>query len=171
MSHRPLVRLGLVSLALGLASIGCSSRAHGTEDDPWATPAAANAAPASGEITWESYDAGIARAQAEHKPAIVVFTATWCSQCEAYRSVLADPNVIALSRRFVMIKVDIGERPELNQRYSPDGTYVPRTMFLASDGSHRPDLRSPTRTDYAYFLDTHGPDELLGLMQRALRAG
>lgn len=122
------------------------------------------------EIAWETFEAGIEHARRDHKPVVVVFTATWCTQCQTYRSVLANPNVIALSRRFVMIRVDITDQPGINQRYAFDGTYVPRTMFFSADGAHRAELRSPSRDRFAYFLNPRDPSELLTLMTRALEA-
>src|SRR5512145_821414 len=78
-------------------------------------------------IAWTTYEDAVARAGTEQKPVVLVFTATWCSQCRAYQQVLDDPEVIAMSRRFLMVRIDIDERRDLNASYDVDGRYVPRT--------------------------------------------
>lgn len=162
MNVRLVVLVSLLALASCRAADAPSPSSSRTPDAPTPIPT---------EIAWESFESGLARAQSENKPFVVVFTATWCTQCEAYRSVLSNPQVISASRDLVMIRVDITDHPDLNQRYAYDGTYVPRTMFFGPDGTHRPDLRSASRARYLYFLDPRDPSELLGLMRRALSAG
>jgi len=154
--------VSLLAIASCTTSADSASRPQGQDDE------SARTAPVATEIAWETFEAGSARARRENKPVVLVFTATWCTQCDAYKSVLANPRVIAMSQRFVMIRVDITEQPGINDRYAVDGTYVPRTMFFAPDGRHRAELRSPARSRFSYFLNPHDPSELLGLMQRAL---
>ena len=65
-----------------------------------------------------------------------------------------------------MILVDIDEDPEINSGFAPDGTYVPRTIFLDAAGDVRSDLKGAD-PQYPHSLDNNGPGELLGLMRKA----
>lgn len=120
------------------------------------------------EIRWTPYDEAFALARREDKPVVVVFTAAWCGHCRTYQGVLEHPEVIALSRQAVMVRVDIDERPDVNARHLDDGGYVPRTHFFRPDGSPIAELRAANRTRYVHFLDTQSPAELLSLMRRAI---
>lgn len=160
---------------LGGALAACSARPHdgappsvATEPESTAPAASSIGAAVPSEIRWTPYDEAFARAQREHKPVVIVFTAVWCSHCRTYQGVLTNPEVVALSEQLVMVRVDIDQRPDVNARYMNDGGYVPRTMFFRADGTPRPELRAANRTQYVHFLDTTHPSELLGLMRQAL---
>jgi len=85
-------------------------------------------------IAWQPYEAGLARAKAEGKPVMLIFGADWCEPChELSDHVLSDPRVVAASRDFVMVHVDVDEREDLAAKYPPDG-YTPRIVFLTADG-------------------------------------
>ena len=87
------------------------------------------------EINWRDPKTGIYEASKNGKPVIMVIHATWCTACKAYRAVFKDPGVVAASKDFVMILVDADKEKEINGAFSPDGTYVPRTLFIDSDGN------------------------------------
>ena len=65
-----------------------------------------------------------------------------------------------------MILVDIDKNPEINSGFSPDGVYVPRTIFLDATGEIRHDLKGAD-AEYPHSLDISGPGELLSLMKKA----
>lgn len=160
---------------LGGVLASCSARprdgappATAAEPSGTASQRSALAATVPPEIRWTPYDEAFARAQREHKPVVLVFTAVWCGHCRTYQGVLTNPEVVTLSERLVMVRVDIDQRPDVNARYMNDGGYVPRTMFFRADGTPRPELRAANRTQYVHFLDTTNPAELLGLMRQAL---
>jgi thiol:disulfide interchange protein len=170
---------GAVILLVAAVIGGCTFAAKGDDGEPpAATARASNSTEPQGEsqvrsrapteIRWVPYDQAFAVAGREHKPVVLMFTAGWCGHCRTYRDqVLTNAQVIEMSSRFVMVRVDIDERRDLNQRYGIDGGYVPRTMFFTPEGTHRPELRAE-RPSYVYFLNTGNPVELLGLMQRAI---
>lgn len=118
-------------------------------------------------IDWQPYEAGMARARAQHKPVCLVLYADWCPHCRNYSRVFDDPGVTAKSREFVMIRVDSDKEAEVNQRYMPDGKYVPRTLFLSPDGKLSEDIHAP-RPKFLYFYDEHDPASLLAGMSEAL---
>ena len=137
---------------------------------PEARPAAR--APGEGwntqQIDWQRYDAGLAKAQAEHKPVCLVFYTSWCPHCKNYSHVFEAPQVVDEARKFVMIRANADEEHDLAARYQKDGGYVPRTFFLAPDGTLDADIHAP-RDKFLYFFDERDPRSLLAGMETALR--
>lgn len=118
------------------------------------------------EINWRDARSGIYEASQTGRPVIMVFHATWCSVCKRFREVFKDPGIVAESRDFVMILVDADAEKELNGAFSPDGAYVPRTLFIDSDGNVSDKLVG-SDPQYPHSLTIDKPDELLALMKKA----
>ena len=135
-----------------------------------AAPTAEDAEWNGDEIRWLDYDTGLARARAEGKPICLVLHAAWCPHCHTYARVFSDPRVVAESRRLVMVRVDVDHHADVASRFALDGTYVPRTYFLRSDGTllDRIDAR---RARYRYFFDERDPASILAGMAAALSPG
>lgn len=136
-------------------------------------PPASIAAPSGdgfgqGKIDWQPYEAGLAQAKAQNKPVCLVLSTGWCPHCKNYSRVFQDDKVAEQARRFVMIHVDADKSPDVARQYQPDGGYVPRTFFLAPDGTLARDIHAP-RPKFLYFFDEHNPASLLGGMEQALR--
>jgi thiol:disulfide interchange protein len=121
-----------------------------------------------GEINWRDARSGIYESSQTGRPVIMVFHATWCSVCKRFREVFKDPAIVAESRDFVMILVDADAEKEMNGAFSPDGAYVPRTLFIDSDGNVSDKLVS-SDPQYPHSLMVDKPDELLALMKKAHR--
>jgi thiol-disulfide isomerase/thioredoxin len=166
-------------LAIALGACG-----RGEETGVGAEPAAATGAPAKGaaarpaarnageswndaQIDWQPYEQGMERAKAEGKPVCVVIYTDWCPHCKNYSHVFEDPRVVERARDFVMIRANGDKEADVAQRYAPDGGYVPRTLFLAPDGTLQADVHAP-RPKFIHFYDEHDPASLLGGMQAAL---
>ena len=177
---RDLIRRLLPALALVLGAC----RADPSADAPAASstseavsPAiAADVAPASvagetwnaSQIDWQPYAAGLARARAENKPVCLIFYTSWCPHCKTYSRVFNDPRVVAKARNFVMIRLNADEESEIARRFTRDGGYIPRTFFLAPDGT--PDFSiHAARDKFLYFYDEHNPAALLAGMDEAER--
>ena len=119
------------------------------------------------QIEWHDYDAGIARAKATGKPAVIVIHTTWCPYCAKYQSVFHDTKVVAAAQKFVMILIDRDRAKDLNKRLGPNGqTGIPRTIFLKSDGTVRPEIAGKN-ADLPNLIDYSSSDELLQLMNKA----
>ena len=118
------------------------------------------------EINWRDIKSGIREASQTKKTAIMVFHAPWCSACKKYRAVFKDKDIVEASKNFVMILIDADADKMANGAFSPDGTYVPRTLFLNPDGDVLEDLASKDPT-YPHSLSVESPDELLALMRKA----
>lgn len=153
--------------ALGILTLAWASIAH--------TPATARQPHLAdqwngAEIAWRDIGPGIRESTASGKPVVMVFHAEWCTACRRYRQVWKDPGVVSASRDFVMILVDVDRDPKANGAFSPDGTYVPRTIFYNSEGDVMRDVRGQD-PEYPHTVDIDDPAELRGLMQKATGGG
>ncbi len=118
------------------------------------------------EIAWKEVGPGIRESSSTGKPVIMLFHASWCTSCKRYRHVWKDPGVVAASKNFVMILVDVDKDPDANGAFSPDGTYVPRTIFYTAEGDVMPDAVGKDK-EYPHTIDLDDPTELRTLMQKA----
>lgn len=87
------------------------------------------------EIAWNAWgDEPFARARREDKPVLLGISAVWCHWCHVMdETSYSDPQVIGLvNDRFVAIRVDNDQRPDINARYNMGGW--PTTAFLTPDG-------------------------------------
>lgn len=122
-----------------------------------------------GQVAWKSYDDGLALAQKEQKPICLIFFTEWCPHCRNYSGVFHDAKVVEQSKQFVMIRLDKDKNGEISQKYGPDGAgYIPRTYFLASDGTLAPDIHA-AREQFKYFYDEKDPASVLAGMDQALQ--
>jgi protein-disulfide reductase (glutathione) len=121
------------------------------------------------EINWRDLKSGIYEASTTKKTAIMVFHAPWCSACKQYREVFKNRDVVEASKKFVMILIDADADKMANGAFSPDGTYVPRTLFLNPDGDVLTDFVSKD-PKYPHSISVESPDELLSLMRKAANA-
>lgn len=122
------------------------------------------------EINWLDPRSGIYEASKTGRPVIMVFHASWCSACKRYRDVFKDAGIVAAAKDFVMILVDADREKEINGAFAPDGTYVPRTLFIDPEGNVSDKLvgKDP---QYPHTIDIEKPDELLALMNKAKASG
>ena len=179
-------RVRRVVLALAILAVpGCGRRISEISDDVQhdaglvaAMPArssqpTAPPRPASGgegwnraQIDWQPYEAGLRAAQAQKKPVCLVFSTTWCPHCKNYSHVFEDPRVVARARDFVMIHLDADAEEAIASKYALDGAYIPRTFFLAPDGTVETSIHAP-RLQSRYFYDERDPASLLAGMETA----
>lgn len=118
------------------------------------------------EINWREIGPGIRESSQTGKPVLMLFHASWCTSCKRYRQVWRDPGVVAAAKSFVMILVDVDTEPDANGAFSPDGSYVPRTIFYTAEGDVMKDVRGKD-PEYPHTIDLDDPTELRTLMQKA----
>lgn len=153
-----MIRALLCALALLVASPMAAEAATPAHAEEW------NGA----EINWRDARSGIYEASKTGRPVIMVFHATWCSVCKRFREVFKNPDIVTASRDFVMILVDADKEKEVNGAFQPDGSYVPRTLFIDSEGNVSDKLVG-SDPQYPHSVDVEKPDELLALMKKARR--
>jgi thiol:disulfide interchange protein DsbD len=117
-------------------------------------------------IQWYPYsESMLSLAMKEAKPIFIDFYADWCAPCkELDEKTYSAPEVVARSRNFVMLKVDLtsADDPQsemLREKYQARG--VPTLVFLEPDGREIPGLRGTGFESKEVFL---------GKMDRALKA-
>ncbi|KAJ7378801.1 Thioredoxin domain-containing protein 12 [Desmophyllum pertusum] len=85
-------------------------------------------------IEWKTLENGLKEAKKSDKPLMLLIYKTWCGACKALKPVFVTSQEIAeLSKRFVMVNVQDEEEPK-DEKYHPDGRYIPRILFLSADG-------------------------------------
>ncbi|NLT32106.1 MAG: thioredoxin fold domain-containing protein [Acidobacteria bacterium] len=109
-------------------------------------------------ISWRPCsEEALEQARREGKPVLIDFFADWCVPCrEMDEKTFSLPEVIALSRRFVMLKVDLTEAGDplaenLRSRYGVQG--VPTYVFLDPRGEEIAALRGAGFETGPPFLD------------------
>ena len=87
------------------------------------------------EIGWRPWgEKAFQEAQVADKPVLLAISALWCHWCHVMdETSYSDAEVIRLvNERYVPIRVDNEERPDVNRRYNMGGW--PSTVFLTPDG-------------------------------------
>lgn len=87
------------------------------------------------EIAWNAWgEAAFERARREDKPLLLGISAVWCHWCHVMdETSYSDQQVIDLiNDRFVAVRVDNDQRPDINARYNMGGW--PTTAFLTPAG-------------------------------------
>ena len=87
------------------------------------------------EIAWRTWgEKAFQEAQASEKPILLAISAVWCHWCHVMdETSYSDDEVIrTINERYVPIRVDNDERPDVNRRYNMGGW--PTTAFLTPDG-------------------------------------
>lgn len=103
------------------------------------------------------YEAGMAQARDQQKPALVFFTTHWCGVCQKLAShSFTDPQVRALLGQFSLVLVDGDRERAAVQRFGVPG--YPCLVVLADDGE-----------PFAYMLGYMPPEEFAGKLRQALR--
>jgi len=86
-------------------------------------------------IAWEAWgEAAFARSRAENKPIFLHIGATWCHWCHVMDEGSYPHPIVAglLNERFVAVRVDTDQRPEINERYNMGGW--PTIAVLDAEG-------------------------------------
>ncbi|MEJ2636865.1 MAG: protein-disulfide reductase DsbD [Calditrichia bacterium] len=133
---RNLVGIIFFAIALFIGSTGIQSYIN---DNLAGAKIEAGQTAAANEIQWSTYSPDLLKkATADGKPVMIDFYADWCIPCkELEKYTFSAPEVVKMSRNFVMLKMDMtkGDSPlarELKQQYKIKG--VPTLVFLAPNG-------------------------------------
>ncbi|CAP32745.2 Protein CBG14099 [Caenorhabditis briggsae] len=120
-------------------------------------------------IEWVEFDKAIGIAKDLNKPIFFLIHKTWCGACKNLkRELKSSPKtdeLIILSRKFVMVNVEDDEEPE-DPKYAPDGGYIPRILFLDTDGNPLKTNNEQKYKNNKYFYPL--PAQIIDGMERAL---
>lgn len=86
------------------------------------------------DITWRSsLSSAMTEAKKSGKPVLVDFSATWCGPCKQMKqTTFKDAKVIAESRKWVMVRVDIDDQEKVAEKYKI--TAVPTLLIMSPQG-------------------------------------
>jgi len=110
-------------------------------------------------VTWVSYEEAMKLAPKEGKPIYLYFYSRSCPYCAMMEDTFRDPAVVRLlNERFVAVRVDVGQRPDLADLYGIMGT--PTHVFLCPNG-----------TLIGWALSYRDPAAFVKLLNTALEKG
>uniref|UniRef100_A0A8R1I0U4 Thioredoxin domain-containing protein n=1 Tax=Caenorhabditis japonica TaxID=281687 RepID=A0A8R1I0U4_CAEJA len=120
-------------------------------------------------IEWVEFDKAIGIAKDLNKPILFLIHKTWCGACKSLKHELKNSpktdELILLSRKFVMVNVEDDDEPE-DPKYAPDGGYIPRIIFLDTDGNPLKTNNEQKYKNNKYFYPLAA--QIIDGMERAL---
>ena len=87
------------------------------------------------EIQWRTWgDAAFGEARDQNKPVLLAISAVWCHWCHVMdETSYSSADIIrVINEKYVPVRVDNDERPDVNRRYNMGGW--PSTVFLTPEG-------------------------------------
>eukprot|EP01062_Namystynia_karyoxenos_P067285 TRINITY_DN61197_c0_g1_i1.p1 TRINITY_DN61197_c0_g1~~TRINITY_DN61197_c0_g1_i1.p1 ORF type:complete len:226 (+),score=72.61 TRINITY_DN61197_c0_g1_i1:82-678(+) len=105
---------------------------------------------------WHQLDTGLASARETGKPIMLVMHKSWCQMCRRLGPLFAfSREVQQRASNFTLVNC-MDEDPGCESPgYMPDGGYIPRILFLDSDGNVQRDLTAPDHPpQYKYFYSS-----------------
>ena len=127
--------LGAAALVAMLVAVDCRRDAASTSP----TPTEPEAATAAVELTWgDDWNVGLARAAAENRPMVVVFTAEWCLWCRRLESAtFTDRAVRTALAGAVLVDLDVDRSSGRERAGSLRVDGPPTTVVLSPAGVER----------------------------------
>lgn len=112
-------------------------------------------------IVWKTWEEGLPAAKAEQRPILLYVYSSTCPKCRELIASFADPEIVRLAKRFVMIRQDADlDPPWLKEGFYILAEYVPRIYFLKPDGTVLEEVTS-RYAEYPYF---YSPSDLAALI-------
>jgi len=107
------------------------------------------------EVNWMSYTDALAASKENGKPIMVLFTKTWCGACKNLKSDIKNnlESFVEASGKLNVVNIEeesdeVGFNVEL---YSKEGSYIPRTFFLDTEGNIDETAIGPNEKYKRYF--------------------
>jgi len=118
-------------------------------------------------IEWLTIQEAFSAARDSGKKIMLVLHSQGCGACDEYSELFRDSTVATASRDLLMVLLDDGVDAETSEKYSIDGSYVPRTYFLNSNGSVM-DIRVGKEGDrFQYYYASRAATQLAEIMSQA----
>jgi len=118
-------------------------------------------------ISWHSLAEAKQQAKAHNKPIMVIMHQEWCGACKRLKPLFAESSeILDLSKHFLMVNAQDKEAPHDNTAFKLDGEYVPKIVFLDSEGNLSDIQNADGNPKYMYFYPT--VSHIINSMKRAL---
>ena len=104
-------------------------------------------------IDWQIWQDGLSLAKETGKPLMLILHKSWCPACKSLKPKFAGSEEIdKLSSQFVMVNAKEGEEPMGDSKLDIDGKYIPRVIFLDSEGNVLSDvINDDGNPQYKYY--------------------
>ena len=108
------------------------------------------------EIEWKPWSEALDLAKETEKPIMVLLHKTSCPACKSFKPVFAkSKEILDLSSKFVMVNAKFGQDPSNEPKLAIDGKYVPRIIFMNSNGDVLKEvINKKGNPKYKYFHQT-----------------
>lgn len=119
-------------------------------------------------LNWEkNLVLGLEKVKEKQKPGMIVCHKSWCGACRALKPKFeSSKDIEALSASFILISLEDDDLPK-DKKYMPDGDYVPRVLFLNSQGVLMTDVVNDRGSqEYKYFYSE--PEQIVRSMKKVL---
>ncbi|KAG8222805.1 hypothetical protein J437_LFUL005011 [Ladona fulva] len=119
------------------------------------------------QYDWQTLEEGLLKAKSTKKPLMLVIHKSWCGACKALKpKFAASKGIQALSSNFVMVNAMDSEEPS-DKKYAPDGGYIPRILFLSSEGDVLEDIvNDGGNPSYKYYY--FGVSDIISSMKKVI---
>ncbi|XP_014769483.1 thioredoxin domain-containing protein 12 [Octopus bimaculoides] len=117
-------------------------------------------------IAWHNLQDGLKKSKNQNKSLMFILHKSWCGACKALKPKFADSEEIGeLSKEFIMVN----SPDDQDSKYSPDGGYIPRILFLDSNGDVMLDFfNEEGNPNYKYYYPAIS--QVLTSMKNVLKA-
>lgn len=101
---------------------------------------------------WHSLEDGLTLSSETGKPLMLIIHKSWCGACKALKPQFSKSDkILELSKNFVLVNTLDDEEPT-DAKYQPDGGYIPRILFLDSEGTVKEELINENGNEkYKYY--------------------
>ncbi|XP_040583116.1 thioredoxin domain-containing protein 12 [Lepeophtheirus salmonis] len=120
------------------------------------------------QISWISWSSQVRKDGKKVKPSMVLLHDPSCPACQRLKPLFASSEEIRdSSPHFHMIQTSKNEEPSSLSLFSPDGSYIPRILFLAPNGTLLKEIINPqANPSYQYFY--YDPQDIVHSMKQVI---
>eukprot|EP01121_Diplochlamys_sp_Union-15-3_P015820 TRINITY_DN5289_c0_g1_i1.p1 TRINITY_DN5289_c0_g1~~TRINITY_DN5289_c0_g1_i1.p1 ORF type:complete len:171 (-),score=25.04 TRINITY_DN5289_c0_g1_i1:73-585(-) len=108
-------------------------------------------------VNWLTYQEATEKAKENGKHTMVLFTKPWCGACKTLKKALVQSKKFEEAcQQFNVVNVEEDSENPKDNKFSPDGAYIPRVFFVSSDGVVETDIYNQRGSDkhkYYYSND------------------